>query len=89
VFVAMSLVGAAWAGQDEAEPQLRLELDLMDGSRIIGSPGIESVPVQTSYAKMDVPLKEILSMKIGEDHETASFDLRNGDKLKGVVRGQP
>ena len=51
-----ALVGTAWAGKDKEEPQLRLELDLVDGSRIAGVPGIESVPVETSYAKMDVQL---------------------------------
>jgi hypothetical protein len=90
VFTFAALMGAAWAGEDKkGEPQLRLELDLADGSRIIGTPAIESVPVQTSYAKMDVPLKEILSMKIGEDHETAFLDLRSGDNLKGVVSLRP
>lgn len=85
VFTAMTLIGAAWAGEDKAEPQLRLELDLVDGSHVIGTPAIESVPLQTSYAKMDVPLKEIRTMRIDADHETASLDLQNGDKIKGVI----
>ena len=87
--VAMALVGTAWAGKDKDEPQLRLELYLVDGSHIIGVPSIESVTVQTSYAKMDVALKQILTIKIDDDHENASVDLRNGDKLKGVVRLEP
>ena len=86
---AMALVGTAWAGKDKEEPQLRLELDLVDGSHIIGTPDIESVPVQTSYAKMDIDLKQILTIKIAEDHENASIDLRNGDKLKGVINLEP
>lgn len=86
VLLAVMLVCAAWAGEAEKpEPQLCLDIDLVDGSRIIGTPGIESVPVQTSYAKMDVRLDQILFIKMGEDHETASLDLRNGDKLKGVI----
>lgn len=89
ILLAWAPVGAAWAGEDKSEPQLRLELDLVDGSHLIGSPGIESVPVQTSYAKMNIPLKQIIIMKIGEDHETASLDLQNGDKLKGVINLAP
>jgi hypothetical protein len=86
VVMATALVGTVRAGEDKkAEPQLRLELDLADGSHIVGTPSFESLAVQTSYAKMDVPLKEILAIKIGEDHENASLDLKNGDKLKGVV----
>jgi hypothetical protein len=85
VFAATVLVGTAWAGEDKPEAQVRLELDLVDGSHIIGVPSIDSVPVQTSYAKMDIPLKQLISIKMGDDHETASVDLRNGDKLKGVI----
>jgi len=89
VFSAMAIVGTAWAGEDKAEPQLRLELDLADGSHIIGIPNILSVPVQTSYAKMDLPLKQLTGIKISDDHETALIDLRNGDKIKGVISLAP
>jgi hypothetical protein len=64
---------------------MRMELDLTDGSHIIGVPGIEVVPVETPYAKMDIPLREILTLTIGEDRETATLEMRNGDRLKGVV----
>jgi len=92
VLSTMMLVGTAWAGQDKASdaPQkLTLALDLDDGSHVIGVPGIESIPVQTSYAKMDIQLNEILTIRIEEDHEKASIDLRNGDKLKGVINLEP
>ena len=85
VLSAIALGGGAWAGSDKPDPQPRLEVDLVDGSHIIGTPGIESVAVETSYAKMDVQLRQILTIRIGEDRETASIELRNGDKLKGVV----
>jgi hypothetical protein len=85
VLLTVALSGAAWAEQDKAEQPLRLELDLVDGSLVIGTPGIESVPVQTSDGKMDIPLKQIVAMKIGEDYETASVDLRNGNKVQGVI----
>ncbi|MFZ4396690.1 MAG: LamG domain-containing protein [Kiritimatiellia bacterium] len=68
---------------------LQLSIDLVDGSRILGTPAIESVPMETSYAKMNVPLKQIQTMKIGEDHETVTLELRNGDKLKGVITLAP
>ena len=89
VLLASALVGAAWAGADQAEPQVRLELDLTDGSCVIGIPSIETVSVETVYAKMNVPLKRIASMKIEADHETAAFEMRNGDTLKGVVTLAP
>jgi len=58
VFATMALVSTAWAGKDKEESQISLELNLADGSRVIGTPSIESVALQTSYAKMDVSLKE-------------------------------
>lgn len=85
VFTVMAFTVVARAKEDKPEPTVRLEIDLVDGSHIIGVPAIKSVPVQTSYAKMDVPLREIRTIKIDADHETASVDLQNGDKLKGVV----
>ena len=68
---------------------LKVELDLSDGSRIVGVPGFGSVPVQTPYAKMDVPLTQIQALKIGTDHETVTLDMRNGDKLTGVISLKP
>ena len=68
---------------------LRLAIDLVDGSHVIGVPGIKSFPVQTQYATIDIPLKQILCMKLGNDNETASFELQNGDKLTGVLNLEP
>ncbi len=75
------------AGEDALpkDTSLRLELDLVDGSRIVGTPTITSVPVQTSYSKMDIPLKQIRSLQLGKDRETVAICLQNGDKLTGVI----
>ncbi len=92
VLVAMALGGQAWGDLDNTNqvPQkLHLELDLVDGSRVIGVPSIDSLPVRTPYAKMNIHLKQILTVKIEEDHETASLELRNGDKLKVVITLEP
>jgi hypothetical protein len=64
---------------------LCLAVDLVDGSLIKGVPVITSIPFQTSYAKMDIPLKQIASIKIEDNHEAASFALRNGDAIKGIM----
>ena len=85
VFFAMTLTDTTWAGDAPAAPQSRLELNLVDGSHIIGVSSIESVPVRTSYAKLNLPLQQIRTIKIEEDHETAAVALRNGDSLKGII----
>lgn len=73
-------------GGDDQEPKqiLRLALDLTDGSHIIGTPSLSFIPVQTSYAKMSIPVTEILNMTMDDNHETASFELANGDRLTGT-----
>jgi len=85
----IALCAAALAEEDKVEQPLRLDLDLVDGSRIIGTTSLESVPVQTTYAKMDLALKQIVAIAIAEDHETAVIEMRNGDKLKGVISMKP
>jgi hypothetical protein len=89
VCAATALLGATGAEPAKEELPLCLEVNLVDGSRIIGTPVIATVPVQTSYAKMDVPLTQIQSLKIGDDHETVTLNLRNGDKLTGVISLKP
>ena len=88
VIVVAALCRPTWAGAEstnQAPPQLSLAVDLLDGSHLIGTPGIESVPVRTPYAKINVPLRQIVTLQMGEDHETAIVDLQNGDKIRGVI----
>jgi hypothetical protein len=88
VLLTMAFVGKAWAGLDNtnATPQqLRLVLDLVDGSRVIGLPHIEVMSVKTTYANLDVPLNQLQTIQMGEDHETVSLDFQNGDKLNGNI----
>jgi hypothetical protein len=83
-----------WGSVDAEETnsptqQVRLELGLVDGSRVVGVPKMESVPLQTAYATMNIPLKGISTLRMDEDHENAAVEMRNGDKLKGVVSLKP
>jgi len=89
VYAVVSLTNIVLGNDAQTNESLRVVLDLSDGSRIIGTPGIKSVPVETCYAKMDLPLRQILAIRIEADHERASFDLQNGDKLKGVINLGP
>ncbi len=88
LFVAL-LVSAVIADEPKESAPPRLAVDLSDGSHIIGVPSVKSIPVQTSYAKMDIPLKQIASITIEDDHETATIELQNGDRLTGVPSLDP
>ena len=86
--VAMMTSGWVWAGPADTNitpERIRLDLDLVDGSRVIGVPTVTSVPIQTPYAKMDIPLAQIQTIKMGDDHENVSITMANGDKMEGVL----
>lgn len=85
IFAFVTVGCEAWADESRTNEMLQVVLDLSDGSRVVGTPGIEAVPVQTAYARMNIPLKQILTVTMEADRENASFDLANGDKLKGVL----
>jgi hypothetical protein len=74
-----------WGAEIQTHEVLTVILALADGSRVIGTPGVEAVAMQTPYANVSVPLKQILSITLAADHETATFALKNGNTLTGVV----
>jgi hypothetical protein len=71
--------------QKSDEPELNLELDLTDGSHLVGAPVIKAIAFQTPYAKLDIPLAKISTVTLASDHETVSVVMQNGDQLKGVL----
>jgi hypothetical protein len=92
VILALVLCGTVWSalgGTNEVLSPVRLEITLVDGSCVIGVPIIQAVPLQTAYAKIQVPLMKILTIDIRDDHETATFTLENGDTLTGVISLEP
>jgi hypothetical protein len=80
-----ALAISAWAEQAPTNAPLRLAIELVDGSRIVGVPAITAFPVQTAYARMAIPVSQVSSIALADDHENAAFQLANGDKLQGVL----
>jgi len=81
-----ALLGPLRAGAADAGRPLRLELSLTDGSYIIGTPAVSALPVQTAYASMELPLVQLVALTSGDDRETVTLDLQNGDKLQGIIK---
>jgi hypothetical protein len=77
------LASTAW-GEQQPTP-LRLVCDIVDGSKVIGVPNLESLPLRTSYAAMDIPLDRIRQITVGNDTKTVLLTTRNGDRLKGTL----
>ena len=71
--------------EDKKQESIRLTLDLSDGSHIMGTPTRETIPFQSSLAKMNIPLKAIGSIQFKNDRETVKISFRNGDQLQGVM----
>jgi len=64
---------------------LSLIVDLRDGSKLIGQTKIETLPLKTSYASLQIPIKLITSIHFGETNQTATVVTQSGDKLQGTV----
>ena len=84
-FAVVALANTVLIAAAPTNEAMRLTLELSDGSRVIGIPSMSSIPVQTSYAKMDIPLKRVLQVKIGADRETVWVQTESGDELTGVL----
>jgi hypothetical protein len=84
--VLCSLLATGWLKQEKIDPEVRLSLELADGSRVIGVPRIDSVPIHTTYGEIDIPLSKLLKIRMGKDHESAFFYTVTRDKITGVMR---
>jgi len=83
------MAGLTLGGETSNNAVQRVKLDLVDGSSIIGITEIESLPIETPYSKMDIPLSQILRIRVKADKKSATFDLTNGDKLNGTINIEP
>ncbi|MBM2840661.1 MAG: hypothetical protein HW412_1189 [Bacteroidetes bacterium] len=43
------------------------------------------MPIQTAYAKLDIPFALLSAVVFGDDHETITINLRNGDRIQGTT----
>jgi len=89
----LAAAGNGRAADADKDAPVKLSLHLFDGSRIVGTPGLTAFPLQTSYAKMTIPVGkvrrieataegEVVDLKKGE---TVSVRLRNDDRLQAVL----
>jgi hypothetical protein len=78
---------AAPAGADP--PALRLAVDLVDGSRVIGVPQNDAVRVRTDFAELSIPLIKIDSVTWKPDRENVAVRFHNEDVLTGGVVPEP
>ncbi len=77
------VVGTAYGHNHDGD--LRLAIELKDGSRLVGAPAIEKIPLQTPYAWLSLELPLITAVEFTGDSGAAKVYLENGDILQGQV----
>ncbi len=86
-FTAVSLIHAGQTEQPAAPPSekvVRAVVDLTDGSRLVGSPLKDSLPMVLSYVTPVVPCELIRVCEIQHQPERVTLLLHNGDRLSGL-----
>lgn len=71
------------ADSPPAVSPLQLVFDLTDGSRIIGTPGIDRLKIATNYTDVEVPLAELHTIEFTGENRDAVLSLQNGDHVSG------
>ncbi len=65
---------------------LNYAVTLTDGSTIMCAPQIEIIPVNTTYASLEIPLASIADISFSNETEQASvLHLKNNDVLRGKI----
>jgi hypothetical protein len=73
------------AATNLAPIELRLSLDLADGSCVIGVPTTKAIAIRASVGEMTLPFEQIASLACREDKEGVSVKLVNGDQITGTL----
>jgi hypothetical protein len=58
-----------------------VELMLTDGTRILGEPDAYRLDIETPYGELKVPVKELISIKLGDPDEITTRDMHFTGKL--------
>lgn len=71
---------------ETSKPVAYLTVDLADGSRVVGTTTMKSLPVRTDFGNVEVQLDKVQRVGFKQKQEEVVLDLRNGDKLTGFLR---
>lgn len=70
---------------DKAPEPIQLLVELTDGSRLLGTTRLRTVPLKTGYATIEVQLERIRRLEFAADREAATLTMDNGDRLTGKL----
>ena len=85
VSVMLIAVGSTTASDDAEKAPVPVIAALVDGSHVIGVPSLSSMPLKTTYGKLDVPVRDLWGIRFPKEGRTVGMALRNGDFLTGEL----
>ena len=67
------------------KPEVRATVELLDGSRLIGTPADCALQVTLGFTKAGIPLDQIRECEVLHKEERVVLSLANGDRLTGIL----
>lgn len=71
------------------EPNWKLRVELVDGSRVIGTTAHKSLKVDVGFDELTIPLERIRRVQPGENAKTVRVELNNRDIYTGTLKEEP
>jgi hypothetical protein len=78
-------IGLLVVALHSATAQVRITVDLRDGSHVMGKPLSKSLPLKTLFTTVALPFDQIQSLYFDTDHRVATVQMRNDDRLQGEI----
>ena len=76
----------AGAAPTATAPTVQVTLDFTDGSRLIGTSALATLPFRTdALGTMAIPFVKVRALKFNPNHESLVVSFANGDKLQGSL----
>jgi hypothetical protein len=89
ILVAAACIAAGSLPPGAEDGPLRLAVDLVDGSRVIGTSRNDSIRLQTVFGNTQISLRAVERVRWKQDREHIELDFPNGDRLTGAVIPEP
>ncbi|MCA9072600.1 MAG: LamG domain-containing protein [Planctomycetaceae bacterium] len=86
LWLALIVLGTSVRGE---EPKWKLRVDLVDGSRVIGTTTHESLKVDVGFDELTIPLERIRRVQPGDNAKTVRVELNNRDIYTGKLKEEP
>lgn len=81
--VLLIAISAGCASLEQKTPPPTLSVELQEGSRIIGTPDVFTIPVQSSFGKINIPLAQMTTLTVDKQN-SVQVSMNNLDRISGI-----